>query len=58
LTPEQQQQIAGFVREMRAAERANAERLRHEVDGVLTPAQRAQMHNELARRPVGQPAPQ
>jgi Spy/CpxP family protein refolding chaperone len=47
LTPDQKQQIAGYVRQMRAAERANAQRLHQQLDGVLTPDQRTQLQSSL-----------
>jgi len=55
LTPGQQQQIDGFARARKAADagadpatrRANAKKFRHDVAGVLTPDQRAQLHTAL-----------
>jgi Spy/CpxP family protein refolding chaperone len=58
LTPDQQQQIHGFMRERKAANagadaatrRVNAKKFRHEVLGVLTPDQRAQLHAAMVQQ--------
>jgi Spy/CpxP family protein refolding chaperone len=65
LTPDQQQQIAGFMRDAKAAnqgadkatKRANAKKLRAEIKGVLTPDQQAQLHAAMvAQRAQQAPA--
>jgi Spy/CpxP family protein refolding chaperone len=66
LTPDQQQQIAGFMRDTKAAnagadkatKHANAKKLRAEIAGVLTPDQLTQLHAALIaqRPPVAAPA--
>ncbi len=66
LTPDQQQQIAGFMRDTKAAnagadketKRANAKKLRAEIAGVLTPDQLTQLHAALLaqRQPAAPPA--
>ncbi len=65
LTPDQQQQIQGFVRERKAANagadaatrHVNAKKFRHEILGVLTPDQRAQLHAAMVQQRTT-PAPQ
>ncbi len=58
LTPDQQQQIQGFVRERKTANAGadvatrheNAKKFRHEIRGVLTPDQRAQLHAAMVQQ--------
>ena len=67
LTADQKQQIAGFLHDTKAANqgadrgtrRANAKKLRDEINGVLTPDQRTQLRAALAQqRAAAQQAPQ
>jgi Spy/CpxP family protein refolding chaperone len=65
LTPDQQQKIAALARERKAANagadaptrHANAKKFRHDVAGLLTPDQRAQLHTTMAQGRSA-PAPQ
>jgi Spy/CpxP family protein refolding chaperone len=57
LSPEQQQQIRGFVRDTRAANQgadpatkhANTRKMRSEIEAVLTPDQRTQLHAAMVQ---------
>jgi Spy/CpxP family protein refolding chaperone len=53
LNDAQKQQIRTAVRQTREADRAalraNAEKLRGQIDGILTPAQRTQLRTKLER---------
>ncbi len=54
LTDAQRQQIAGYMKAQREARVASARALRRQIDGVLTPDQRTQLHASL-NRPHGAP---
>ncbi len=64
LSPGQKQQIRGFMRDTRAANQgadaptkhANAKKLRSDIDGILTPDQRAQLHGALMQQRTNPPA--
>ena len=64
LSPDQKQQIMGFVRATRAANHgadrstrhANVKKLRGEIDGILTPDQRAQVQTQLEQQRATPPA--
>jgi Spy/CpxP family protein refolding chaperone len=73
LSDAQRQQIRTAMTQMRQANqnvdpqtrRANIKQLRSQIDGILTPDQRARLHNELRRQhrnigapPAAPPAPQ
>ncbi len=64
LSPDQKQQIMGFVRDTKAANQgadrptrhANVKKLRGEIDGVLTPDQRSQVQTQLEQPRATTPA--
>ena len=66
LSPEQKQQVMSRVKDLRQANqnadpqtrRANVQQFRHQLDGILTPSQRAQFQTELRHeRRNAMPAP-
>jgi Spy/CpxP family protein refolding chaperone len=63
LSPDQQQQIRGFMRDTRAANQgadpqtkhANVKKMRSEIDGILTPDQRTQLRAALVQQRTNPP---
>jgi len=64
LSSDQKQQIRGFIRDTRTANQgadpqtkhANVKKLRGEIDGILTPDQRTQLHAALMQQRTNPPA--